>query len=55
MIACQERGSCMNRNKSKGKRKADKRTWFVRIVALIIVLLMVGSVFAVLLSAGAAQ
>ncbi|MGN0497755.1 MAG: hypothetical protein ACI4F6_01620 [Acutalibacteraceae bacterium] len=42
----------MNNKNSKGKKKkADKRTIFVRVVALGIAGLMVLSVFAVLLSA----
>ncbi len=40
----------MKQYKAKGRKKADKRTWFVRIMALVVALLMVGSVFAVLMS-----
>lgn len=35
----------------KKKKKTDKRTWVVRIVAIAIALLMLGSVFAVIFSA----
>lgn len=35
----------------KRKKKTDKRTWVVRIAAIAIALLMLGSVFAVIFSA----
>ncbi|WP_255884158.1 MULTISPECIES: hypothetical protein [unclassified Ruminococcus] len=39
-----------DKNKNTRKKKADKRTIFVRVVALSVAGLMVASVFAVLLS-----